>query len=139
MTIQTNDVTGAVVLYPQAVPAPKPGHTIRQADAVPPRPGVLRWDDAAGQLVRAPLPPPPVPSLTARQLRLWLLAAGITPAAIDAQVDAMSDPAAQARARVEWEYATEYKHDHPLVLQIGAALGLSQVQIDAAFRAAAAL
>ena len=58
---------------------------------------------------------------------------------IDAQIDAIADPAAQARARVEWEYATSYQHDHPLVLQIGAALGMDQPQIDAAFRAAAAL
>lgn len=139
ITIQTKDSDGSVIFYPRTAPAPRPGYTIRKVDALPAGAGPLRWDQAAGTLVRDPVPLPPVPALTARQLRLWLLTRGIAPEAVDAQINAISDAAAQARARVEWEYASEYKADHPLVLQIGAALGLSQVQVDAGFRTAAVL
>lgn len=108
---------------------------------LPKPPGVLRRDVAADTLIRVVVPPAPqpVPVLTARQLRLWLIDAGLTLAAVEAQIAAILDETAQAKARVEWEYATAYHHDHPLVLQFGAALGLDQVKIDAAFRAAALL
>ena len=80
-----------------------------------------------------------VPPLTARQLRLWLLGAGVSLEAVEAQIEAIADPAARAAARVEWEHASEYRHDHPLVTQIGAALGLGTEDIRGAFIAGATL
>lgn len=138
-TIQIKDSDGSVVIFgnPACQPTPKAGYTIRQVDALPAGPGNVLWQD--GALVRIPPPASPVPTLTARQLRLWLLSMQITTEMIDAQIDAMTDAEAKSRARVEWEYATEYKHDHPLVLQIGAALGMTPAQINDGFRAASSL
>jgi len=50
-----------------------------------------------------------------------------------------SQLAGDAAALIEWEYSQEVKRTHPLVGQLGAALGLNSAQIDAAFRAAALL
>jgi hypothetical protein len=77
--------------------------------------------------------------LTARQLRLWLLGAGLPPGAVEAQIDAIPDAPTRERARVEWEYASACERTHPLVSQLGAALGLSVEQIDTAFAEAARL
>lgn len=83
-------------------------------------------------------PPAPLVPITARQLRLALLGAGITPAQVDAQIAALPSPAREA-AQIEWEYATTYAREHPLIAQIGAALGMTTEQIDALWRQAAPL
>jgi hypothetical protein len=84
-------------------------------------------------LVDPPSPQSQVPAaLTPRQLRLWLLSVGIPLAAIDAQ---LTDDA----ARIEWEYSLEIRREHPLVAHLAAALGLSDAQVDDAFRTAAML
>ena len=84
--------------------------------------------------------PPPALAITARQLRFALLGLGLTGAQVDAQIAAMpgTDTAREA-ARIEWEYATTYERNHPLVTMLGAALGLTKTQIDAAWMEAATL
>lgn len=84
------------------------------------------------------IPAPPLPPLTARQLRLWLLGQGITRAAVSAALATLPEPEQEA-AEIEWEYSTQYLRDHPLIAQIGAAFGLSAGDIDAAWPEAAAL
>lgn len=66
------------------------------------------------------------PPLTARQLRLGLIGAGVTLTSVTAAIEALNDPA----ALVEWEYATVYERNHPLVVQIGTTLGLTANQVD---------
>ena len=83
-------------------------------------------------------PPAPLVPITARQLRLALLGAGITPSHIDAQIAALPSPAREA-AQIEWEYATTYEREHPLIAQIGSALGLDTDQVDALWRQALTL
>lgn len=80
----------------------------------------------------------PIPSVTARQLRLWLLGQGRTLAQVDAAIDALPVEQRPAAA-IEWEYATSYERSHPLIEPLGAALGFSSAEIDAGFRAAATL
>ena len=63
----------------------------------------------------------------------------MSPANVDAQIAAIPDVPTRERAQIEWEYATAYPHTHPLVAQLGAALGLTPAAIDAAFVAAAQL
>lgn len=87
----------------------------------------------------APAPVEEIPACTPRQIRLWLLSAGVTDDMVRAQIDAIPDATERARALIEYEYATEFRRDHPLVQILGSALGLSATQIDQAFRAAAAL
>ncbi|CUA90943.1 hypothetical protein Ga0061061_1176 [Chelatococcus sambhunathii] len=68
--------------------------------------------------------------LNPRQLRLGLLNNSISLASVEAAIEAIEDPAARERAIVEWEYAPIYKREHVLIAHIGAALGLTEEQID---------
>lgn len=91
----------------------------------------------------AALPPPapqPMPTITARQLRLALLGLSLTGDDVVAKISAMpGTPTEREAARIEWEYATEFPREHPLIATIGAALGMTEAQIDAAWMQAASL
>ena len=87
-----------------------------------------------------PIPPPPVTSVTARQARLWLLRAGVTDAIVRTAIESTLPPNKAAEALIEWEYATSFDRDHPLVKAIlGKLLKLSEDGIQAAFEEAAKL
>ena len=94
---------------------------------------------ASGQSVSAPSEPAPVvpASVTMRQARLALMAAGKL-AAVEAAIDALSDPTKTA-ARIEWEYSNEVQRHNGLVAALGPALSLTSDQIDALFIGAAKL
>lgn len=82
----------------------------------------------------------PVPqSVTARQIRLWLVRNGIPLAAVETAIDGIPETAARDSVRVEWEYAPYIDRGHPMLIPLAAALGLSASQVDAAFREAAAI
>lgn len=81
-------------------------------------------------------PAPPLPPLTARQLRLGLVSASILPSQVDAAITAIPDVTARAVAEIEWEYATQFERDHQLIEHVGVALGLTVEQIDAMWQAA---
>lgn len=68
--------------------------------------------------------------LTARQLRLGLVSNGFSLDQVEATIAAIEDPQARAVAQIEWEYASQFERDHPLLQQVGAALGLTEAQID---------
>jgi len=80
---------------------------------------------------------PVVPTVSMRQARLALLAAGLLDD-VETAINALAEPARSA-ARIEWDYATELRRDWPLLITLAAALGLSGAQVDALFAAAAAL
>ena len=84
-------------------------------------------------------PPPPMPVLTSRQLRLGLVANGISLPSVEAAIDAIEDEADREVARIEWEYATTFERSHPLIEQVGSALGLTPEQIDDMWAEAATL
>jgi hypothetical protein len=89
----------------------------------------------------APYEPPPEPlrPLTARQLRLGLVTNGISLSSVEAAIDAIEDQTDREVARIEWEYATTFERSHPLIEQVGAALGLTPEQIDDMWAEAATL
>ena len=108
------------------------------------------WEQDGYSLVEAPPPPEPepltpeeiraaMPPLTARQLRLGLVGGGILPSQVDAAIAAIPDEQARAVAQIEWEYASQFERDHPLIEQVGTALGLTAEQIDTMWQAAMAL
>jgi hypothetical protein len=100
---------------------------------------LAEWE-AEGNTIEPYVPPPePLRPLTARQLRLGLVLNGISLPSVEAAIDAIEDPTDREVARIEWEYATTFERSHPLVNQIGAALGLTPEQIDAMWAEAAAL
>lgn len=78
-------------------------------------------------------------SVTARQIRLWLIGHGISLASVDAAIDAIPDAATRESVRVEWEYAPWVERSHPMLIPLATALGLSAQDVDAAFVEAAQL
>lgn len=76
-------------------------------------------------------------SIDMRRARLALRAAGHL-TAVNAAIEAMEGDAGED-ARIEWEYATTIKRDHPLVTAMQQALGLSDQQLDDLFVTASQL
>jgi hypothetical protein len=84
--------------------------------------------------------PSPVPSsVTATQIRLWLVRNGVPMTSVSRAVASISDQQSRAEAEVLWEYAPYIERSHPMLEPLGAALGLSSAQIDKAFIEAAQL
>lgn len=80
-----------------------------------------------------------MPTLTARQLRLGLIANGITLASVQSAIDGITDPTEREVAQVEWEYATTFERTHSLISQIGSALNLTPEEIDTMWSASISL
>lgn len=99
--------------------------------------------DEAGELIginqTADLTPPVPESVSARQIRLWLVRHGISLAAVDAAIDAIPDQLQQDSVRVEWAYAPYVERSHPMLTPLAAALGLTEQQVDQAFVEAAGI
>jgi hypothetical protein len=89
----------------------------------------------------APLPAPVPESVGPAQLRIALLRLhGITDGAIYAAINAaITDPQAEAEARIFWGTATVMLRSHPLLPALAAAFGLSPAQVDEVFRLAATI
>lgn len=76
------------------------------------------------------------PVLSAVQVRLALLSAGITFAHVDAVIDSLPAGVERDTARTYWEYSVELHREHPLIAQFAAALGLTDEQVDTMWRGA---
>ncbi|WP_342640953.1 hypothetical protein [Rhodoligotrophos ferricapiens] len=89
--------------------------------------------DRAAQIEPVVDVPLPTTIITNRQAKLALVHAGL----LD-QVNQLMEnrPAAE---RIEWEYTSTVRRDHPLILQLAPALGLTEAEIDDLFRLAATL
>jgi len=70
---------------------------------------------------------------------LWLISHGVSLSAVESAIDAIPDQQQRDMVRVEWEYAPYVERAHPMLVPLAAALGLSEAQVDDAFREAAAL
>lgn len=75
--------------------------------------------------------------LSAVQVRLALLGAGITPAMVEAAIQSLPEGVQHDTARTYWEYATQFHRDHPFIAAFSSALGLTSEQVDTMWRAAA--
>jgi len=86
------------------------------------------------------LPIEPVPtSVTARQIRLWLVTHGISLSSVDAAIANIQDETTRQIVSVEWEYAPYVDRSHPMLIPLAFALGMSESAVDEAFREAANL
>lgn len=92
---------------------------------------IAPYETPTAEELRASMPP-----LTARQLRLGLLNAGISPSAVTSTIGGMPAGPDRDKAQIEWEFATAFNRVHPMIATVGAALGLTDQQIDAMWRAA---
>jgi len=80
------------------------------------------------------IPPPVIPeSVTARQIRLWLVQHGYSLATVEAAIEAIPDPLQRDIVRIEWEYAPYVERSHPMVMPIAAGLGMTAEDVDQAF------
>lgn len=116
--------------------------TVTVAADVPPghraQPPWLVVDEAGLEAMRAEAAASFVPlSVTARQIRLWLVAHGISLAAVDSAIDTIPDQQTRDGVRVEWEYAPYVERAHPMIGPLASALGMTANQVDQAFREAA--
>lgn len=83
-------------------------------------------------------PIPKLPeSVTMRQARLALLAAGLLQSVEDA-IAAMPEPG-QTAARIEWGYASTVERSSQFVAMLGSAIGLDDAQMDELFLSASLL
>ena len=107
--------------------------------------GMHTWEvrDESGVVIgynrSADLTPPVPESVSARQIRLWLVRHGISLAAVDAAIDAIPDQLQRDSVRVEWDYAPYVERTHPMLVPLAAALGLTEQQVDQAFVEAAGI
>jgi hypothetical protein len=97
---------------------------------------LAEWEADGNTIEPYEAPPPVLAPLSARQLRLGLVSNGISLSQVEATIDAIENQQDRDVARIEWEYASQYERDHPLIDQIGAALGLTPEQIDDMWMAA---
>lgn len=78
--------------------------------------------------------PIPIPeTITATQIRLWLINNDILLANIETAINNIEDPKTKEITLVQWEYAPYVERSHPLIETIGEFLGLTSEQIDNAF------
>lgn len=77
--------------------------------------------------------PPPV---TRRQLKRWLHSRGLLEA-VPQLIANIVDIDARSLAQIDWEDASTFDADNPLVLSFAAALGMSRQQLHAAWIEAA--
>jgi|688.fasta_scaffold333448_2 hypothetical protein len=77
---------------------------------------------------------PEVPeTITATQIRLWLVTNNISLSAVDSAISAIEDALNREKIKVQWEYAPYIERNHPFINALGEQLGLSSIQIDTAF------
>jgi hypothetical protein len=94
------------------------------------------WLAAGGEIAPYVAPEPPVPEITQRQIRLWLVRNGIALATVDAAIEAMPEPA-RTEAMIEWNGST-FSIENPRVIEIAAEIGLTDIaMLKQAFRDAA--
>lgn len=89
--------------------------------------------------IRNPTDSQGFPVLSAVQLRLGILGAGLTPDQIDAAIAGIPDAVERATVQTYWRHATLFERGHPLVAGMVSLLGLTGDQADAIWRAAGAI
>jgi hypothetical protein len=89
------------------------------------------------ELRKLPKPTPTPQVVTMRQARLALLGAGKL-AGVTAAINALPSQQKEA-AQIEWEYSQTVERQRGFVLLLGAALGLTDAQLDGLFVTAAGL
>lgn len=76
---------------------------------------------------------PTVPhSVTRRQARQALLLAGMLDQ-VEPAIASISDPIQRGMAAIEWADSQAFERDRPLLIQLGAALGLDSAALDNLF------
>jgi hypothetical protein len=81
---------------------------------------------------------PSVPtSISARQIRIWLVQNGINLSQIESAINNIDNITLRDITKIEWEYAPYIERSHPMLVPLAQSLGLSESDIDRAFMEAA--
>ena len=72
-------------------------------------------------------------TISARQIRLWLIDNNISLASVETVINSIEDAQLRERTLVEWEYAPYIERNHPLLEALALNLGLTNEQIDQGF------
>ncbi len=100
---------------------------------------IAEWEALGNIIPPYVAPVAPIGALTKRQARLGLLSIGITTEDVETRITAINDPMDRAAALIEWQDATTYERDHPLVADLSAAFDLPAAEVDALWIWAAGL
>lgn len=75
-----------------------------------------------------------IPStVSARQIRLWLIRNGISLQNITDSINNIGDQILRDSVAIEWEYAPYIERNHPMLVPLASSLGLTEADIDRAF------
>jgi hypothetical protein len=97
---------------------------------LPPQPNEDHyWHNGEWVLINQPVPE----SISARQIRLWLINNGIQLAQVESAINSIEDPVMREITKVEWEYAPYVERNHQMLVPLAQILGLSSDDIDRAF------
>ena len=90
------------------------------------------WNNGSWEIPEISMPQ----TVSARQIRLWLIQHNLQLSQIESAIDNIEDPLVRETVRVEWEYAPYIERSHPWLAPLSQSLGLNEEQIDQAFREA---
>jgi hypothetical protein len=101
---------------------------------MPPKPEEnARWSGAEWVVPTEPVPL----SVSARQIRLWLVRNGFQLAQVEQAINSIENLTEREVVKIEWEYAPYIERSHIWLVPLAQSLGLTEEQIDQAFREAA--
>lgn len=102
---------------------------------------VINIDGNVVDIIRTWIPVvlPSPETISARQIRLWLIDNNISLSSVENAINGIVDEKLREKTLVEWEYAPYVERNHPLLNTLGEVLGLSSEQIDAAFAQASTI
>lgn len=95
------------------------------------RSGHATWDSSTLSIRFNPAQIPT--TISARQIRLWLIQHGFQLSQIESAIDSIENPLVRETIRIEWEYAPYIERNHPWLVTLAKSLGLNETQIDQAF------
>jgi hypothetical protein len=103
---------------------------------VPPKPSEnATWDGSEWKIPTEPIPS----TVSARQIRLWLVQNGFQLSQIDAAINSIEDTTTREIVKIEWEYAPYVERSHPWLVPLAQSLGLTEEQVDQAFKEASSI
>lgn len=77
---------------------------------------------------------PTIPqTISARQIRIWLIQHGVSLQSVETAIDNISDTLLRDITRVEWEYATYLERNHPMLPVLAVSLGFEESILDQLF------
>lgn len=72
-------------------------------------------------------------TVSARQIRLWLLQNNISLQMVNNAINSIEDPILRDSVSIEWEYAPYVDKNHPMLIPLAQALGLTEQDINRCF------